>query len=74
MLVRAETEVATPRTEVDEPVVFTTVADLPIVPCEFSNMAAVTSDGAITDHTRLLAEGADAPAFSAVPGARRDAC
>jgi len=67
VLVRAETEVATPRTEVDEPVVFTTVADLPIVPCEFSNMAAVTSDGAITDHTRLLAEGADAPAFSAVP-------
>jgi predicted phage baseplate assembly protein len=67
VLVRAETEVATPRTEVDEPVVFSTIADLPIVPCEFSNMAAVTSDGAITDHTRLLAEGADAPAFSAVP-------
>ena len=67
VLVRAETEVATPRTEVDEPVVFTTVADLPIVPCEFSNFAAVTSDGAITDHTRLLAEGADAPAFSTVP-------
>jgi hypothetical protein len=35
----------TPRTEVDEPVVFTTVADLPIVPCEFSNFAAVTADG-----------------------------
>ena len=68
VLVRAETEVATPRTEVDEPVVFSTVADLPIVPCEFSNFAAVTADGAITDHTRLLAEeGADAPAFSAVP-------
>ena len=56
VLVRAETEVATPRTEVDEPVVFSTVADLPIVPCEFSNFAAVTADGAITDHTRLLAE------------------
>ena len=55
---RAETEVATPRTEVDEPVVFSTVADLPIVPCEFSNFAAVTADGAITDHTRLLAEEA----------------
>lgn len=67
VLVRAETEVATPRTEVDEPVVFSTVADLPIVPCSFSNFAAVTSDGAITDHTRLLAEGADAPAFSTVP-------
>src|SRR3954447_9313979 len=46
VLVRAETEVATPRTEVDEPVVFSTVADLPIVPCSFSNFAAVTSDGA----------------------------
>jgi predicted phage baseplate assembly protein len=67
VLVRAETEVATPRTEVDEPVVFSTIADLPIVPCEFSHFAAVTADGAITDHTRLLAEGADAPAFSAVP-------
>ena len=44
VLVRAETEVATPRTEVDEPVVFSTVADLPIVPCEFSNFAAVTAD------------------------------
>ena len=48
VLVRAETEVATPRTEVDEPVVFTTVADLPIVPCEFSNFAAVT--GRRRDH------------------------
>ena len=68
VLVRAETEVATPRTEVDEAVVFSTVADLPIVPCEFANMAAVTADGAITDHTRLLAEDdADAPAFSSVP-------
>lgn len=68
VLVRAETEVATPRTEVDEAVVFSTVADLPIVPCEFGHMAAVTADGAITDHTRLLAEeGADAPAFSPVP-------
>jgi predicted phage baseplate assembly protein len=67
VLVRAETEVATPRTEVDEPVVFSTVADLPIVPCEFSRMAAATADGAITDHTRLLAEGADAPSFSEVP-------
>src|SRR5690349_5690265 len=67
VLVRAETEVATPRTEVDEPIVFSTVADLPIVPCEFSNMAAATRDGAITDHTALLAQGADAPAFSEVP-------
>jgi predicted phage baseplate assembly protein len=69
VLVRAETEVATPRTEVDEPVVFTTVTDLPIVPCEFSRLVAATSDGAITDHTALLAadDRAGAPAFSEVP-------
>ena len=67
VLVRAETEVATPRTEVDEPVVFSTVKDLPIVPCAFGHMVAVTRDGAATDHTRLLAEGGDAPAFSDEP-------
>ena len=71
---RAETEVATPRTEVDEPVVFSTVADLPIVPCEFSNFAAVTADGAITDHTRLLAEGGRRAGVLGRPGGRARRC
>jgi predicted phage baseplate assembly protein len=37
VLVRAETEVATPRTDVSDPVVFTTFADLQIVPCSFAH-------------------------------------
>ncbi len=67
VMVRAETEVATPRTDTDEPVVFSTTADLPIVPCEFARIAAGSTGGAVTDHTQLLESGAQAPAFSEVP-------
>ena len=35
VVVRGETEVATPRTDVDDPVVFSTIQDLDIVPCSF---------------------------------------
>jgi len=67
VMVRAETEVATPRTDTDEPVVFSTTVDLPIVPCEFARIAAGSTGGAVTDHTQLLESGAQAPAFSEVP-------
>jgi predicted phage baseplate assembly protein len=36
VLVRAETEIATPRTDIHEPIVFTTGQDLNIVPCSFA--------------------------------------
>ena len=36
VVVRAETEVATPRTDVHEPIVFSTIHDLSIVPCSFA--------------------------------------
>ena len=74
-LVRAETEVATPRTEVDEPVVFSTVADLPIVPCEFSDFAAV--DGRRRDHRPHPAAGASGGRRRRLlgrPGGRRRRC
>lgn len=67
VLVRAETEVATPRTDVDDAVVFGTTADLSIVPCEFAAIATATADDVGTDHTRSLESGQQAPAFSDVP-------
>jgi predicted phage baseplate assembly protein len=39
VLVRAETEVATPRTDVHEPIVFGTSRDLQIVPCSYTHLA-----------------------------------
>ena len=39
VVVRAETEVATPRTDIEEPVVFATTAELQIVPCELRRVA-----------------------------------
>ena len=49
VLVRAETEVATPRTDTDEPVVFSTIADLDIVPCEFAGVATAPAGGDAQD-------------------------
>src|SRR3954451_20418715 len=39
VLVRAETEVATPRTDVHEPIVFGTTRHLQIVPCSYAHLA-----------------------------------
>ena len=50
VLVRAATEVATARTDVDDPIVFTTTEDLEILPCSFAH-AAIQPVGAAAHRT-----------------------
>src|ERR671927_402370 len=53
--VRAGTQVATLRTENDEAITFTTVADLPIIPCALERVASVLAgDKQVSDHTAAL--------------------
>jgi predicted phage baseplate assembly protein len=65
--IAAGTQVATIRTESDQAVVFTTLDDLPIVPCSFSRIATSTDGKATTDRTDLLAKAAGFEAFQTVP-------
>jgi len=67
VLVRAETEVATPRTDVEEPVVFATVADLQIVPCELRHVASQPVSGSAIDQTNTLEYGRELRCFSEQP-------
>ena len=65
-MVRAETEVATPRTDVEEPVVFGTTAELQIVPCELHRVATQAAGADAVDGTIKLGNG-QLPCFSEVP-------
>jgi predicted phage baseplate assembly protein len=56
--VPADTEVATPRTETEEPVVFSTLADLVIPPCSLAHSFTSFAGG------EPLERGVDVPAFS----------
>ena len=67
VLVRAETEVATPRTDVQDPVVFTTISDLQIIPCHFLRAGAGTAAGEARDLTSALAGGGGFACFSTIP-------
>ncbi len=64
--VRAETQVATPRTDIAEPVIFCTTRELEIIPCSFEHAAAQTPGNPPTDHTAALGHGGFR-CFSAVP-------
>jgi predicted phage baseplate assembly protein len=64
--VRAETQVATPRTDIAEPVIFCTTRELEIVPCSFGHAAAQTAGNPPTDHTAALGHGGFR-CFSAAP-------
>lgn len=57
VLVPGGSQVASLRTEVEEPVVFTTERDLPIVPCELSRVMTGTADGTPSDRTDDLLAG-----------------
>jgi predicted phage baseplate assembly protein len=67
VLVRAETEVATPRTDIHEPVVFTTTEDLEILPCSFSRAGLSPASGSPTDLTAALAGPDGFACFSESP-------
>ena len=69
VLVRAETEVATPRTDIHQPVVFTTLGDLSILPCSFSHCATQTATGEPVETTgRLGGRGFTCFADEPAPG------
>lgn len=65
--VPAGTEVATVRTEAEEAVVFTTSADLSVVPCSLAHLATWPLDGDATDGTEELALGRDVHCFGTTP-------
>jgi predicted phage baseplate assembly protein len=66
VVVRAETEVATPRTDIEEPVVFGTTNELQIVPCELRRVATQAVGRDPSDGTTQLENGQLA-CFSDVP-------
>jgi len=57
VVVRAETQVSTPRTDIHEPIVFCTSRELQILPCSFAHAASQTVDSPPTDHTPTLGRG-----------------
>ncbi len=54
VLVRSESQAATPRTDVSDPVVFSTTRELQIVPCTFERAGAHPSGGSPVDSTAAL--------------------
>ncbi len=67
VVVRRETEVATARTDVADPVVFSTIKDLDIVPCSFERAGAMKGRGEVLDHTTALRAGGEFECFQSSP-------
>jgi predicted phage baseplate assembly protein len=65
--VRAETQVSTPRTDIHDPVVFSTLRDLSIVPCSFARAATALVGAEPVDLTAALLGKQGFAAFSAQP-------
>lgn len=67
VLVRAGTEIATPRTDIHEPIVFTTTQDLEVIPCSFAHAGAMPVDGPPVDMTTAMSGREGFPCFSEHP-------
>lgn len=67
VVVRAESEVATPRTDVADPIVFSTVGQLDIVPCSFARAASAPVGGDVVDHTVTLRSNQPFDCFQRTP-------
>jgi len=67
VLLRAGTEAGTVRTETEEAIVFATVTDLAIVPCELAHLRVHPAHGPAADRTDQLRGGRDVACFSATP-------
>jgi predicted phage baseplate assembly protein len=67
LVVGTGSEVATLRTEAEESVVFTTTADLTVVPCTLEHLATSTADGNVVDHSQDLRGKDPVPCFSESP-------
>lgn len=65
--VPAGAQVASVRTDADEPVVFTTERDLHIAPCHLARMATATGSGQPVDHTDDLLSGTGVACFGQPP-------
>jgi predicted phage baseplate assembly protein len=57
VMIPAGMPICTPRTETEEPVVFSTTQELAIVPCSLEKLATAGPDGSPVDRTDLLALG-----------------
>jgi predicted phage baseplate assembly protein len=64
--VRDESQVATPRTDISDPVVFSTTSKLEIIPCEFLHAATQSNQSSPVDTTMAVGRGGFR-AFSANP-------
>jgi len=53
VVVRGESQVATPRTDISDPVVFSTTRELAIIPCEFAHAATQSNQSPPVDTTEL---------------------
>lgn len=67
VVLRAGTEVATPRSDAEEAVVFATTHDLPIVPSSLERLVTAPAAGEQTDVTTRLAGSTDVPCFQSRP-------
>ncbi len=67
VLLPAGSEVATAPGETRGAVVFATVGDLPIVPCELDRLVTIAASGEQVERTNDLRAGKDVPCFQAVP-------
>ncbi|MDQ6709643.1 MAG: putative baseplate assembly protein [Candidatus Dormibacteraeota bacterium] len=66
--IRPGTQIATVRTESDEAIVFTTLGDLPIVPCSLSRVASsLGNQKDVSDHTEALEARTQFFCFDKVP-------
>ncbi|MGH3622025.1 MAG: putative baseplate assembly protein [Sciscionella sp.] len=67
VLLRAGTQVATPRTDAEDAVLFSTVDDLPIAPSSLTRLVTVPVVGEQTDRTADLKAGKDVRCFQEQP-------
>jgi len=66
--IRPGTQVATLRTESDDAIVFTTLGDLPIIPCSLLRIASsLSADREVSDHTEALEARTQFFCFDKVP-------
>ncbi|RYP83272.1 putative baseplate assembly protein [Nocardioides guangzhouensis] len=67
VLVRSETQVATPRTDIHDPIVFSTLRDLEIVPCSFNRAGTALVGAEPVDLTAALSGEQGFAVFSPSP-------
>jgi predicted phage baseplate assembly protein len=67
VLLPVGTEVATEHPAAGEAVVFATVDELPLPPCQLARLVTVSAAGEQTDRTRDLGSGRDVPCFQSRP-------